>query len=87
MPDHAADRIIMCRRIADIDAGGAAFGEQLRSLGGDFAERGFPADFLPATLDALDGRAQPVGIVLQVGNRRRLGADMAAAGSALSGRP
>ena len=72
------DAVIMRRRVAEVEPGlaaGAADGGHAR---GDFGIGGVPADWQPVIADPLDGGAQPVGIIFQIGERLGFGADMAA---------
>ena len=77
--DLAGDAVIVRGGVADIDRGFTAGGADGGGPRGDFGQRGVPRDRLPFAVDALHRRSQAVGIGFEVGERRCLGADMAAA--------
>jgi len=67
-------------RVAEVDADRVAtvLGDRASQAVGDEVERLVPAELLPALGGTADGSAQPVGVVLDVGQREGLGADVAA---------
>jgi len=64
--------------IAHIHGRFCAIPLQIEQPRGNFRKGLLPADFLPLAIHFLDRPVQPVRIILQVGDRGRLGADMAA---------
>ena len=69
----------MRARIAHIHGRLGALPLEIEQPRGDFRESLLPADFLPLAVHLLDRLVQAVGIILQIGDRGRLGADMPAA--------
>ncbi len=74
--DLGGNAIIVRAGIAHIHGRLGALPLEIDQPGGNFRESLFPANFLPLAVHLLDRLVQAVGIILQVGDRGRLGADM-----------